>query len=132
MRIFIDTSAFYAVLDQDDENHPAATEVWRRLLQDDSALLTSNYVLVETSALIQRRLGIAALRAFQEDIVPLLGVEWIDEIRHRAAIEMALAASRKRLSLVDCSSFLVMREVEVRRAFCFDRHFREQGFSVLP
>ncbi len=132
MRIFIDTSAFYAVLDQDDENHAAATEVWRRLLQDDAALLTSNYVLVETSALIQRRLGIAALRAFQEDIVPLLGVEWIDEIRHRAAIEMALAASRKRLSLVDCSSFLVMREVEVRRAFCFDRHFREQGFSVLP
>ena len=132
MRIFIDTSAFYAVLDQDDENHPEAAKVWRRLLQDDSALLTSNYVLVETSALIQRWLGIAALRAFQEDIVPLLGVEWIDEIRHRAAIEMALAASRKKLSLVDCSSFLVMREVEVRRAFCFGRHFREQGFSVLP
>ena len=132
MRIFIDTSAFHAVLDQDDENHPEAAKVWRRLLQDDAALLTSNYVLVETSALIQRRLGIAALRAFQQDIVPLLGVEWIDEIRHRAAIEMALAASRKRLSLVDCSSFLVMREVEVRRAFCFDRHFREQGFSVLP
>ncbi len=132
MRIFIDTSAFYAVLDQDDENHPKAAKVWRRLLQDDSALLTSNYVLVETSALLQRRLGIAALRAFQEDIVPLLGVEWMDEIRHRAAIEMALAASRKRLSLVDCSSFLVMREVEVRQAFCFGRHFREQGFSVLP
>ena len=132
MRIFIDTSAFYAVLDQDDENHPAAAKLWRRLLQDDAALLTSNYVLVETSAVIQRRLGIAALRAFQGDIVPLLAVEWIDEIRHQAAIEMALAASRKRLSLVDCSSFLVMREVEVRRAFCFDRHFREQGFSVLP
>ena len=49
-----------------------------------------------------------------------------------AAMEMILAASRKKLSLVDCSSFLVMREVGVREAFCFDRHFREQGFHVLP
>lgn len=132
MRVFIDTSAFYAVLDRDDENHFAAAQSWRQLLQDDSPLLTSNYVLVETSALIQRRLGIPALRAFHEDIVPLMEVEWIDEVRHRASIEMALTAARKRLSLVDCSSFLVIREADVRWAFCFDRHFREQGFSVLP
>ena len=132
MRVFIDTSAFYAVLDRDDENHSAAAQSWRQLLQDDSPLLTSNYVLDETSALIQRRLGIPALRAFHEDIVPLMEVEWIDEVRHRASIEMALTANRKRLSLVDCSSFLVIREAQVRRAFCFDRHFREQGFSILP
>ena len=132
MTVFVDTSAFYSVLDQDDESHRAAGSTWRQLLQESKALLTSNYVLVETSALIQHRLGVAALRAFHEDIVPLLSVQWIDETLHRSAMEMTLAASRKKLSLVDCSSFLVMREVGVREAFCFDRHFREQGFHVLP
>ena len=42
-----------------------------------------------------------------------------------------LAAARKKLSLVDCVSFQIMRQQGVRAAFCFDSHFREQGFDVL-
>jgi predicted nucleic acid-binding protein len=48
------------------------------------------------------------------------------------ATEMALVASRKKLSVVDCVSFVVMRDSGVSEAFCFDRHFREQGFRTLP
>ena len=131
MTVFVDTSALYAVLDQDDESHRSASGAWRKLLEEPTDLLTSNYVLVETSALVQHRLGVAALRTFHEDVAPLLSVQWIDETLHRAAMEMTLAASRKKLSLVDCSSFLVMRDAGVREAFCFDRNFREQGFDVI-
>ncbi|MGH9661776.1 MAG: type II toxin-antitoxin system VapC family toxin [Bryobacteraceae bacterium] len=131
MTVFIDTSAFYALLDQDDSNHARALAVWRRLLQDGARLMTHNYVLVETSALVQHRLGLTAVRVFQDDVVPLLGVEWISEARHRAGVTAVLAASRGKLSLVDCISFQTMREGGVRSAFCFDRHFYEQGFDVL-
>lgn len=62
----------------------------------------------------------------------MLQVEWVTEERHRAAMEAVLAASRRRLSLVDCVSFQTMRECGLRTAFCFDPHFREQGFEVLP
>jgi predicted nucleic acid-binding protein len=132
MRVFIGTSAFYAVLDRDDTNHARAREVWTRLLGEAAGLLTTNYVLVETSALVQHRLGIAALRTFYEDVVPLLQVEWIPEARHQAGVEAVLAAGRKKLSLVDCLSFQVMREHSVRAVFCFDPRFREQGFETLP
>jgi predicted nucleic acid-binding protein len=44
----------------------------------------------------------------------------------------ALAAGRKKLILVDCVSFQTMRQHGVRIAFCFDAHFREQGFLVKP
>lgn len=132
MTVFVDTSALFAVLDQDDQSHRAAYGAWKKLLLESTDLLTSNYVLVETSALVQHRLGLAALRTFHEDIASVLSVQWIDETMHRGAMEMTLAASRKKLSLVDCSSFLVMREAGVYDAFCFDRHFREQGFDVLP
>jgi len=43
-----------------------------------------------------------------------------------------LAADRRKLSLVDCGSFHVMRTRVVRTSFAFDPHFREQGFDVLP
>src|ERR1700731_521402 len=131
MTVFVDTSALYAVFDRDDSSHRSPREIWTRLVTEDATLLTTNYVLVETSALFQRRLGLPALRAFHEDIVPLLNVEWISEQMHVAGVAAVLAAARKKLSLVDCVSFQIMRQQGVRAAFCFDSHFREQGFEIL-
>jgi predicted nucleic acid-binding protein len=132
MTVFVDTSAFYAMLDRDDSNHPGAKAEWTRLLGTNTVLATSNYVLLETSALIQHRLGLKAVHDFQEDVVPLLQVDWIDEERHNAGIEAVLAAGRRRLSLVDCTSFRSARKCGARAVFCFDVHFQEQGFEALP
>ena len=129
--VFVDTSGIYAVLDRDDANHAASKPAWMQLAAE-ADLFTTNYILVETSALVQHRLGTAALRAFANDVVPLLRVAWVTEAEHRAAVEAVLAASRKKLSLVDCVSFEIMREYGVQFAFCFDAHFREQGFRTIP
>ena len=128
MSVFVDTSAFYAILDADDENHDAARQMWEELLTQDVVLVCSNYVLVETLALVQRRLGIPAVRVFQEDIMPVLNVEWIDETVHQVGIASVLAAASRRLSLVDCVSFEIMRLLGIKTAFVFDHHFEEQGF----
>ena len=132
MMVFIDTSAFYAVLDRDDANHPAAKEAWTQLIREAARLFTSNYVLLETTALLQHRIGVAAVRSFHEDVVPLLEVDWVTEEGHRAGVEAVLAAGRKNLSLVDCMSFQTMRRLGVHTAFCFDAHFGEQGFTPQP
>jgi uncharacterized protein len=42
-----------------------------------------------------------------------------------------LSAGRRKLSLVDCTSFEIMRQHAVRTAFAFDSHFEEQGFELL-
>jgi predicted nucleic acid-binding protein len=132
MTVFVDTSAFFALLDRDDANHGKAKKAWSDLIGSDRTLMTSNYVIVESSALIQHRLGVEALRGFYEDVLPLINIEWIGESTHRSGMSALLAASRRRLSLVDCVSFEVMREAGVRTAFAFDPHFEEQGFLGLP
>lgn len=130
--VFVDTSAFLALLDADDENHAMAKKGLEGLLQTDSHLVTSNYVLVETFALLQNRLGMESVRVFQEDIVPLLEIKWVDAATHAVATGVLLSAGRRKLSLVDCSSFEVMRRSGIRRALTHDGHFREQGFESLP
>lgn len=132
MSVFVDTSAFFAVLDADDENHDTAKQMWEDLLNQKAVLVCSNYVLVETLALVQRRLGIPAVRVFQEDIVPVLNVEWVDEPLHQVGISSALTAARGGLSLVDCVSFEIMRRLGIKTAFVFNHHFDEQGFECLP
>jgi predicted nucleic acid-binding protein len=129
--VYVDTSAFFAVLDRDDSCHGAAETVWIRLIQEDTSLVCSNYVLVEASALIQRRLGQKALRVFQEALVPMLRIQWVDESIHHAAVEMLLKSRSRSLSLVDCVSFVVMRRMGLDTAFVFDRHFQTQGFRCL-
>lgn len=132
MSVFIDTSAFYAVFDADDEEHPRAREVWKDLVSVGGPLFTSNYVLVETLALLQSRLGIEAVRAFDDAVAPLLRTLWIDGEVHREAVAAVLTAGRRRLSLVDCSSFVLIRRHGLDSAFAFDGHFSEQGFLTVP
>ena len=132
MTVFVDTSALYAVLDRDDEFHTAAKEVWIQLLSGGESLVTSNYVVLECIALVQNRLGLDALSVFSDDVLPVMSVLWIAEEDHSSAAQAVLAAGRRELSLVDCSSFLLMRRARVRTAFVFDKRFSEQGFQVLP
>jgi len=131
MTVFFDTSAFLAILNQDDENHKSAKKVWGELVYSDNILITNNYVLVESFSLIQRRLGIESVRVFQEDMLPLINTEWVDKVVHEAGISALLTASRKKLSLVDCVSFEVMRNLGIKKVFAFDPHFEEQGFEVI-
>jgi len=132
MSIFADTSGLYAVFDRDDLNHARSNVAWVEWLRNGEVLVTNNYVLVETTALLQHRLGITAVRVFQEDVAPVLQIEWVTEEQHRAAADAMLTASRRKLSLVDCVSFQTMRQLGLRRAFSFDAHFREQGFETRP
>ena len=131
MSAFIDTSAFYAVLDRDDGNHAAAREVWFRLLSEHVPLLTSNYVLVETYALLRARLGMRAVRRFANDVGPVVQMTWIRPEDHDAALQAFLVSGRQSTSLVDCASFQIMRRMGISEAFAFDRHFRQQGFRVI-
>lgn len=132
MMVLVDTSALLAILDGDDANHGKAWEVWQDLLTLDATLLCSNYVLLETCALVQHRLGLEALSTFQTDVASVLSIQWVDAQVHAAAIAAQLIARRRKLSLVDCVSFAIARRSGVEIAFAFDRHFTEQGFQCLP
>jgi predicted nucleic acid-binding protein len=131
MTVFVDTSAFYALLDADDGQHQAARQAWMTLLNEATDLVCSNYVVVETTALVQNRLGMEAVRVLQEDVLPVARIEWVDEPTHQAGVTALLTAGRRHLSLVDCISFDLMRRSGIRRVFAFDEHFAEQGFEII-
>ncbi|MBN1962449.1 MAG: PIN domain-containing protein [Deltaproteobacteria bacterium] len=131
MTIFIDTSAFYAMLDRDDVNNQRAKDIWINLVETETPLITSNYILIETFALLQHRLGIAALQAFYSDVLSLVHQHWLDKEDHEAALAAILVAQKRDLSFVDTSSFQIMRRLGLNEVFTFDAHFSQHGFVII-
>jgi uncharacterized protein len=129
--VFADTSALFALLDANDENHQWAADAFLRLRTRNAPLVSTLFVLVETYALAGRRLGLDAVRRFRADFAPLLDVVWVDRARHDAGLDLLLERRKRRLSLVDAVSFVTMRQQHVSEAFVFDPHFEQEGFSVV-
>ena len=130
--VFIDTSAFYAIIDRSDLFHEQAGEAWLLLLQTDRCLITSNYVAFETTALLQNRIGHKAALIFSTDILGVVDVHWITQIIHESSLELWKNLGRRNLSFVDCSSFILMGQTQCSEAFSMDRHFADQGYTLLP
>jgi uncharacterized protein len=131
MNVFVDTSAFYAVISSTDDNHKRALTDWDKLINHSSVTFyTSNYVVVESCALIRNRMGDGALRDYLENLLPLAIILWVDQKSHSAATESMIAYGKNGPSLVDCTSFFIMRENGITNALAYDKHFNSQGFSI--
>jgi predicted nucleic acid-binding protein len=130
--MFVDTSALYALLDADDRFHHAAGAAFSRLSPDNTLMVTSSYVILETLALLQSRLGLSAVMKWKTEFQGILEIVWVEKQLHEEALTALTAANKPTISLTDWASFLIMRERGIENAFSFDRHFAQQGFHLLP
>jgi len=128
--VFVDTSGFYALMDRSDAHHKDASRIWESLLNETPPLLSTSYVVIETTALLQHRLGFDAAALWHADVLGVVNTLMIDEPLHALGFELWLGLRQRKLSLVDCVSFAAMRKNKAQKVFGFDRHFLEQGFCA--
>jgi len=130
MRVFVDTSALIALLDEDDQWHEAASAIFRSLA-GKAELITHSYVHVEAIAVATRRLGRGAAERLTEAYLPIVTTIWVDEALHREGLAALRAgpAGRSSVSFVDRVSFALMRALGLETAFAFDADFDAAGFT---
>ena len=129
MRVFVDTSALYALLDEDDANHARAAKSFADL--QGSELTTHAYVLVETLALVSRRLGWAAAIGLLDGLMAVVTVVPVDAGTHESALAAFRDGESIQVSFVDRTSFAFMRASRIDDAFAFDAHFASAGFQLV-
>jgi predicted nucleic acid-binding protein len=132
MSVFADTSALYPLLVENEPAHRQSREEFQRLLQARRPIWTTSFVLIETMALLQHRFGLAAARDFDESVVPVLRVQWVEAELYRQGIERLWREDRPHLSLVDCVGFEFMAQQGIVTAFAVDPHFEDAGFERIP
>ena len=85
--ISLDTSVIYALADRADPNHLRAKEMYASALQAGEDLLTHSYVLVESAALLQSRLGLSAALRFLDESQSFR-VHWVTPRDHQEAVQL--------------------------------------------
>ena len=131
MSVFADTSSLYAAMVRSEESHAECLALFADLLARGRIIQTTNYVVLETTTLMQHRIGLDPVRDFVEQVLPLMRVTWVSNDLHRKGVTRLLKESQRNLSLTDCVSFEFMAQEGLRDAFSLDRHFAKAGFRLL-
>ena len=128
--VFVDTSGFYTFLDRTDPFHAKARDLFIRARDGKWQLFTTSYVVHESWALIQARLGWEAVEDWISSLLPMCEVVWVDEPMHRLGAARARQAKERRLSLTDCVSFEAMSSRGCSEAIADDEHFSRLGYAL--
>jgi len=136
MSVFVDTSVWYAAADSGDTSNRRAKDI----LAADEPLVTSDHVLVETWALLRYRIRRQAAERFWEALRSGVAViEPVGAADLEVAWQIGVAYRDQDFSIVDRTSFAVMRRLGIERAASFDDHFavfrfgpnRRHAFAIV-
>src|SRR5215212_5823696 len=131
-RVLVDSSAFLALRDRDDEHHAEAVAIVHRLAEQRYRLYTTNVMLVETHALIlsvmDHRQAVQFLREIDQGSTTVIRISQGDEQR---AKQILYRYTDKDSSFNDAISFAVMERLGLAAAFTFDRDFTQYGGLMM-
>lgn len=133
-RIFVDTGAWLALSLTDDRYHNLANQTLKQLLKSGTRLITSNHVIGETYTFLTRIHSSRVAWNFIEKIRASKSLDYYftDEKTESSAYDLLHKFSDQRFSFVDAVSFAIMNELEINKAFAFDKHFTIVGFTRIP
>lgn len=130
--IFLDTSFLKALIDERDEFHLPAKEIWVGFEKSGRNLFASNYVLDEAFTLIRIRCGLEKAVRLKEGLLAglrrfkIMRVSLDDEGKAWPWFLKDWSA----LSFTDCTSFALMKRLGIYRVATFDKHFARAGFKI--
>ena len=132
-RLFIDSSAFYAIVDTSDSSHTHAATIANRIAASTTQLYITNFIRAETHALLLNRVGHYHADRFLHDAAnnPALTVVYATPTDETQALALIEQYKDKDFSLTDALSFLIMQQLRITHAFAFDRNFSQYGFTML-
>jgi len=129
-KIFVDTLFVVALINQRDQYHQQASELADSL--EIHPLITTDAVLLE--------IGNALARNYKDEAVEIiehfLTSNEVEIVRltpelFTQAFTLYKTHQDKAWGLVDCISFVVMKQTAVTQALTFDQHFVQAGFQAL-
>jgi predicted nucleic acid-binding protein len=132
-KIFVDTAAWIALLNKDDNLHAQAQRIMKRLRRQRTLLVTTEFVLLEVADALSAPAHRVRTVEFINGLRQLRILLIIPASQNLWAEGWKLYSDRpdKDWSLTDCSSFVVMKQLSLTQSFTSDHNFEQAGFIKL-
>lgn len=134
--LFVDTSAWAVYFNSHDPMYSLVDAYVQRAVASQLHLITTNYVITELVVLLSsryhlpRKQVIKAINAIKNE--SFIEVIHIGQDVHNETWKLLEARLDKEWSLVDASSFVVMKQRGITHALTSDHHFIQAGFIRIP
>ena len=130
MTVFVDTLFVVGYTNERDQYHEKALEL--AALYNRQPVLTTDAVLLEIGNTLSGRFRQQAIQTI-EDFLESVEAEVVrlNESLFNQAFQLYKSHADKSWGLVDCISFVVMRERGISDALTCDKHFVQAGFRAL-
>ncbi len=131
--IFADTSGWVSIINSGDFHHKKAIEIYRELLQTNCRFVTHEAILLEVGnslSSVKARTFAVKLRANVESSERITLVSISSELIE-AGWKLYAERLDKDWGIVDCISFIVMKNFGITEALTADKHFEQAGFIKL-
>lgn len=132
--LFADTAGWVAAADGSDLHHQKARDARDLWLREGGKIITTDYIVDETLTMLRMKLNTGAAEKWWKQVSgsPRVRIERIDALRSEKARAIFFNYKDKSFSFTDCTSFAVMKELKVTRAWTVDHHFLQMGFTLIP
>lgn len=131
--VFLDTSFSIATAIAKDEFHERAVNLADKIKADNIQIITTQPVILEIgnalSKLKYRQSAVGIIQRLDSD--PDVSIISLTDELYGEGFKLFSNRSDKEWSLVDCISFVVMRERGITDALTADEHFIQAGFRAL-
>jgi predicted nucleic acid-binding protein len=131
---FADTSFFVAYYNSKDVSHDAARALAREFEARAVLLVTTDYVFDEAMTVLlvrgNKSIAVQAGRAILDD--PNIEILRVDEELFNQAWEVFQSFGDKSWSFTDCTSYVLMKKLNIEIGISFDGDFNQFGVRVIP
>ena len=129
----MDTSGWVALFVNNDQNHKKAESVFEDIKSSKAHIYTSDYVIDETITTIlvrgNRKQSVLACEAlFSSKIIKIV---YVSPDYFQATWELYQKYKDKMFSFTDVTSFAIMKDLNIIKAFAFDREFAQAGIELI-
>lgn len=134
MKVFVDTSAFVALLVENERFHKEVAQKYHDYRKQRAALLTSYYILDElfTRLLFYKEVDLKSLVKKFNDSITLneLTVFQIDETLFDKAINIFLKFSEHKISFTDATTYVLYKDFALDEIFTLDDDFKKMRINT--
>lgn len=135
MKVFFDTGVFIALLIKKELDHDRVVEKYTVYRRQNAQMYTSDYILAELWTWCSRSLNSTQTKSIMDatDAMATLGqltILPVDTNVFKRAQSMLLKYFEHRLSLVDCTTVVLVRDFHMDEIFTLDSDFRKLRLPV--